>query len=681
MSVLTQTLLEPPPLRPFNEFKVNVTADAYFSFSQLMPSTSFTGFTPSCTNREAWSPLLNTTLGTTTIKTATNLLKSPFPPFVDSLYLLYYQTGNRGQGETMLKARYNAIYNLVLAECLEWQGRFLPMLNEGLVSIANQRSWVLPAHDTDAATFYGKENIIDLGSATLSAQLTQYYLMLNPILNAKTNTDMIQALTNRTIAPTLQIVAGKKAPFWWMSASSNWNAVCFAGVSYTVLALVQDQTQRNLALAYILKASSRFMDSYLWDGFAVEGVAYYNYGFGFYCYLREVILAYSGNVIDIFARDGTPNMALFPFRFAMTSNLYAQFGDASIDTLPSQLLNYIRWSFNLTSTVPTLPPFSDPNLQLLYLFPSQFKKRQPVTNLAAFADGKDEPMPLRSVFGYAATAVLRDGPQRKEGEGISRLDVTFKNGGNGGHSHNDIGSYVVAIDGVILAGDPGGPLIYNSSTFSDDRYDSPLMNSVGHPVPLFYKGTTQLKQFEATKLLASLPTKKFTIRPTFKNAVDTIFVDLTKAYFSGSSNIITRNLTYTRGKEGKICVMDVADVGYAPRLFTSWDTAITSTATIAFHDGLLFNSSWKNVSLPYLTGTLTAKNTTLKFTIMAGAGDAFANTPLTPWPPAPDRSVKMMVKMERFLEYGKSFARIGIQAKPVNIFEQKVGIMVVYEAI
>ena len=65
----------------------------------------------------------------------------------------------------------------------------------------------------------------------------------------------------------------------------------------------------------------------------------------------------------------------------------------------------------------------------------------------------------------------------------SPLAVSFKGGHNReSHNHNDIGTYIIAVDGVPLVLDPGGE-IYTGRTFGPGRYESKLLNSYGHSVP------------------------------------------------------------------------------------------------------------------------------------------------------------------------------------------------------
>lgn len=52
------------------------------------------------------------------------------PPFVDSLYLHLNKTNVRLPGENMMNARYQYLYRLTLAECLENKRRYVPAIEK-----------------------------------------------------------------------------------------------------------------------------------------------------------------------------------------------------------------------------------------------------------------------------------------------------------------------------------------------------------------------------------------------------------------------------------------------------------------------------------------------------------------------------------------------------------------------
>ena len=83
-------------------------------------------------NREHWNQLLQTPEGQNILKLASESLEKGMPPFVDSLYLHLNKTEIRLPGENMMNARYQYLWRLVLAECMENKKRFLPAIIRGM---------------------------------------------------------------------------------------------------------------------------------------------------------------------------------------------------------------------------------------------------------------------------------------------------------------------------------------------------------------------------------------------------------------------------------------------------------------------------------------------------------------------------------------------------------------------
>jgi hypothetical protein len=95
--------------------------------------------------------------------------------------------------------------------------------------------------------------------------------------------------------------------------------------------------------------------------------------------------------------------------------------------------------------------------------------------------------------------------------------------------------------------DPG-PEVYTSRTFSKRRYDSNLLNSFGHPVPLV---AGQLQQ-------AGAQARARIVRTDFTDDDDTLVLDLTSAYDVPNLNKLERTFVYSRTHQGSLTVTDEA---------------------------------------------------------------------------------------------------------------------------
>ena len=99
-----------------------------------------------CSNRTEWDTrkLAFTYSGYKT--SGERFLGTPQPPWSDAAYLDYYTSKNRKLGQDMMINRLDRLYPLALAECYYWNGTFANQLNQELLSIVNQKTWVWPAH-------------------------------------------------------------------------------------------------------------------------------------------------------------------------------------------------------------------------------------------------------------------------------------------------------------------------------------------------------------------------------------------------------------------------------------------------------------------------------------------------------------------------------------------------------
>ncbi|MDH3280259.1 MAG: glycoside hydrolase family 88 protein, partial [Gammaproteobacteria bacterium] len=147
----------------------------------------------------------------------------------------------------------------------------------------------------------------------------------------------------------------------------------------------------------------------------------------------------------------------------------------------------------------------------------------------------------RSYFDKVGVLVSRPGAGSS-----SRLAVTIKAGGNGSHSHNDIGSYSIGVGSKQPVGDPGGLRYYSKRSFGARRYASNVLNSYGHPVPVV-AGHLQLN---AAKV------KPRVLETYFTDVQDEISIDMASAYAVPGLTALKRTMRYDRAGVGSVEIAD-----------------------------------------------------------------------------------------------------------------------------
>jgi hypothetical protein len=490
------------------------------------------GIGTQCSDRVAWNALANSL--DATVRKAIELAQSPVPAWNDDDYLDFSRTGQRPRGEAMMHARQARLTPLVLAECATNRGTFVPALNALLDSLAAQPTWTLPAHDVDLSSFHHKRYRVELNAAGLSFELAETLYLLGDKLAPATREHVRTALEERIFESMRRMYRGDQTDFW-LRGYTNWNAVCLSGVTGAALAALPSRDDRALFIAGAEHFSSNYLLSFSSDGYSEEGPGYWSYGFQHYALLREVLFHATSGKLDLFDDQRVEEIALFGRRFQMLPGVMADFGDAHYNLQPDDgLISYVDRAYGLhdKASVSSSLAHSDDTLvtELLTLFPN----RIPVISLARTSED-----PLRHYFPVAGVLVSK--PQSG-----AALAITIKNGGNGGHSHNDIGSFSIALGNKQVIADPGGPAAYNASTFTDKRFTSLLLNSFGHPVPMI-GGLLQLNATDVTTKV---------LRTVFEPKRDVLELDITKAYSWPTLRQLKRKMTYDRQGQDRITIED-----------------------------------------------------------------------------------------------------------------------------
>jgi hypothetical protein len=104
------------------------------AYEKMLPAAP-KGIGAKIEDRATWEALAKHPAAAQIVKDAESTLKTPIPELTDDLYLDYTRTGNRDHCQTVIFKRQDRLSALVLAECFENKGRFLPGIEEAIRSI------------------------------------------------------------------------------------------------------------------------------------------------------------------------------------------------------------------------------------------------------------------------------------------------------------------------------------------------------------------------------------------------------------------------------------------------------------------------------------------------------------------------------------------------------------------
>lgn len=493
------------------------------------------GFGDPYHKREVWDALKAGGNYDRIIRVADNFTTETFPEFDEPLYMRMFTNGDSQSGKDLLTGRLRWLIALTWAECLENDGKYLPKIEEVIAGLLGQKTWVNPRNYLER----NYDGLVELSTASYGQNLGQALYLLDDKLSPATRLRVKEALNKRMFEPILATLNGENQDHGWLKVTNNWNAVCLSGIAGTALTVLDDKKERAKFVAIAERYHRNFIAGFLDDGYCTEGISYYNYGFGRFVTLREIVYRSTSGKLDFFADEKMGKIAAFGINSEIINGTYPAIADCKTGSSPSRA---IMWYASRNLGIPSVrygathPGGTTADLvaEVMYVFPNTASAVD-----LAYADA-EEKLPVRSFFDAAGILTVR--PLRSADHG---LGAVFKGGRNNEHhNHNDVGSYSLAAGSEIMAGDPGS-IPYTAKTFGPERYTYKSLGSYGHPVPL----VAGKEQAAGKDAFAEIVSTRFT------DERDKVVMELASAYEVPGLKSLKRTFSYDRGVE-KLEVLD-----------------------------------------------------------------------------------------------------------------------------
>ena len=511
-------------------------------------------FGPKITDREPWGKIQG---GKTNelLERARAIVSQPVPQFSRDLYLEFSKSGKRGGYQSDRQNCFEGLSTLVLAEGVEGKGSFIPTIENWLNAICNQPTWVLPAHDLELDSLEGNRHYIDLSSSGYAWQLSCALRLLESQLSIETKGRVLQELEKRIWGPFRRSILTNSSDCPWLHVKSNWNVVCLSGVVGSALQALDSREDRALFLLAAEHYLKNYFSSYGEDGYCMEGLAYWNYGFGYFSIFTELVFQATEGNIDFWKNERVNLMANYPRRMEVLPSVYAAIGDSKYNTKPIPWLTWIvsQRVNGIVSGDRVIPewrseiglPFFMTTLFSNYFGLVQFKEEKSTVK---------KPLALRDSFDSAGIKIFRS---IKDKDFFGALIKGGKN--DGPHIHHDVGSFVIGSREKLVVIDAGGE-VYTKRTFSSSRYESMALNSFGHSVPRLAGMLQRGGEDSVSKV----------VKQNFTDDVEDYSLDLTSVYDKKRKKIskYIRNYRFSRAKEVFFEVEDCVEYT-SPQAFES----------------------------------------------------------------------------------------------------------------
>ena len=427
--------------------------------------------------------------------------RMPWPQPLVSHYARYFRDGNRTDYEGLVAARQQRLTRAVVMAALAQRVpaerdrvAWLDEVIDGAYLLCEQSSWSWAAHD-DVRDRNGHVvpdrgmPFLDLGAGEVAAQLAWLDLVLGDALDGRSpglRKRIREEVLERVVRPFQD-----RMDWHWLGLDGdvhNWNPWIHSNILAAAIILIQEPELQASTVARCIEGLDRFLASVPADGAIDEGFAYWWNGAGRALEALALLEEATAGALnaDIPVIRG---LVAFPHRMHLGHHWFLNVADGPAKAprnLPWDMLG--RWADRLgdadaarhARAFETGQPDAASGLGRVLHSLFRLATGPAVAESAATAKSAAAAPPL-SGFSYLDSVqimVAREAPGTASG-----LTLAAKGGHNGEHhNHRDVGSVVVALDGVPLLVDAGQPT-YTAETFGPNRYSIRAMQSSWHSVP------------------------------------------------------------------------------------------------------------------------------------------------------------------------------------------------------
>lgn len=403
----------------------------------------------------------------------------------------FHDDGDRIAWEAPAFARQHRLTRVAVLAAAEDDPRWLDETVDGVMMLCEQSSWCWPAHDDafdrhQAVLAVPTDPYLDLGAGEVVGQLAWLDHLLGSRLDARypgVRARIRHEARVRIFEPFL-----RRRDWHWLGLDGdvhNWNPWIHGNVLVAALRLLDAEEERGHRahiVALVVEGLDRYVASLPADGAIDEGFAYWWNGA---CRLLEAldILTHATGLDPVAEIPALRETVAFPHRMHLGADWFVNVADGqarSSEPRPWHALHRAARRAGDTAAEAFAALHRAPERPAADASEGLGRLLRALSD-AEWLDAHADAAPLPRTVWLPSTQMLI---ARAEGGSRPGLAVAAKGGHNAeAHNHNDVGSVIVASDGVPVIVDAGRPT-YDARTFSDERYTLWPMQSEWHSVPL-----------------------------------------------------------------------------------------------------------------------------------------------------------------------------------------------------
>lgn len=454
--------------------------------------------------------------------------KQPYPLLTAGMYAAFCRTGSRKDCETPYFGRRVKLIVAALHMCLTGETTDLPIVEDGLWLICEETAWAISAHAELTAEHPfpdASRTIIDLFAAQTGMILSFVCQLLGDALHPDLRERVRREVERRILKPFMTYDGE-----WWMGFVRkdlcNWTPWIVSNVM-----MAANVWEYDCAALYTRACGmlDRWLVCVPEDGGCDEGAGYWNMAAG--AFLDCLMLLEQAAGVCLWDVPKVRRMMAYPELMHLGNGWFANFADCDARPyISGERLQYagektgnaalVRMGVQMRG-LPSREISDVPHLSRLLM-----RLFHPAAEAAAEADAAAIMAALRTDYANRRTVLAARGiPVKdvwlpdlqvrvvddytlcggKEGPQLLHTTLAAKGGHNAeSHNHNDVGSFVLAVNGQMHVVDAGN-MVYTAKTFSDSRYELWNCRSVYHNVPIIGGYEQQHGRAYAARNVEALP--------------------------------------------------------------------------------------------------------------------------------------------------------------------------------
>ena len=373
---------------------------------------------------------------------------------------LYYKTGSRIEMLQIYNRRRSFLSAVaILALLYPENEQYLIELQDTMWVICDEYSWAIPAHTSGELS--EDLNKVDLYSAETGFALTEICDLLSERLEKPVLERVQYEIRLRVIRPY------ETHSYGWENWRMNWAAVCGAGVGACMMYLEPEAFKRHLPR--LLHTMQCFLDGFTNDGTCLEGLTYWNYGFGYFTWFADLLYRFSKGENDILSCEKCINISSFPQSYFLCGGSTVSFSDGDrTGSVGAALLHFLHRKFPDRVNLPSLKTRLDGGNVDFVTYLRNFIYYDPKAK-SNVCERKDYYKP-----DAGQVIINREGYSLAAKAGYNHEP----------HNHNDIGNFILSCKNGQTICDLGAGLYTKDYFDLAHRYKIFCNSSLGHNVPI-----------------------------------------------------------------------------------------------------------------------------------------------------------------------------------------------------